>query len=260
MKALLAASAALALVAAAGSAAGQSQQDQPANHDSHQGAQGGQGHGSQGQGGHANVQGGGAPQTWRGAGAQGGQQQHWSGVQGAQGAPPQQGAWRGQQGGQRHWPGGQGVQNAPPQQGAWRGQQGGGQQQHWSGVQGGGRRGSFAFEPNRRIGAPAVNQNMRARDHGRAWFNPGVFPHRFNAQRRFHVGGYYRPPGWYFRTWGFGDILPWGWYTSQYYLDWADYGLPPPPVGCEWIREGDDALLVDVWTGQVLSVDYGVFY
>jgi Ni/Co efflux regulator RcnB len=33
-----------------------------------------------------------------------------------------------------------------------------------------------------------------------------------------------------------------------------------PPVGCEWIRVGDDAVLVDVWSGQVLSVYYDLFW
>lgn len=55
--------------------------------------------------------------------------------------------------------------------------------------------------------------------------------------------------------------MPGGWYTPNYYVDdWSDYGLQPPAYGCEWVREGDDAVMVDVYTGRVLSVVYGLFY
>jgi Ni/Co efflux regulator RcnB len=32
-----------------------------------------------------------------------------------------------------------------------------------------------------------------------------------------------------------------------------------PPAGYEWVRVGDDALLIDVNTGEVLQAEYGVF-
>ena len=83
----------------------------------------------------------------------------------------------------------------------------------------------------------------------------------YRAPARFRFGGYRSyPTGWGFRAWNYGDFLPWGWFAPQYYLSWSDYGLPPPPIGCEWVAEGPDAVLVDVWTGQVLSVYRGVFY
>jgi Ni/Co efflux regulator RcnB len=101
---------------------------------------------------------------------------------------------------------------------------------------------------------------LRDRDAGRSWFRSGEFRPRFEAQRRFHVGFFARPGGWYYRSWAYGMFLPWGWFTPDFYLDWAAYGLPPPPIGCEWIRQGPDAVLVDVWTGEVLSVYSGLFY
>ncbi len=51
-----------------------------------------------------------------------------------------------------------------------------------------------------------------------------------------------------------------GWYGSGYYLNFWSYGLPNPPIGCEWVRVGDDAMLVDIWSGEVLSVYYGIFW
>jgi Ni/Co efflux regulator RcnB len=36
--------------------------------------------------------------------------------------------------------------------------------------------------------------------------------------------------------------------------------LEPPPPGFQWVRYGPDLLLVNVVTGQVADVAYGVFY
>jgi Ni/Co efflux regulator RcnB len=101
---------------------------------------------------------------------------------------------------------------------------------------------------------------LRPADKGRSYYSASRFQARYVAVRRFHfVGGGY-PGGWYARAWVFGDVLPIGWYAPGFYLDYGNYGLPLPPIGCEWVREGPDAVLVDVWTGQVLSVYSGVFY
>jgi Ni/Co efflux regulator RcnB len=108
-------------------------------------------------------------------------------------------------------------------------------------------------------GAPGWNRDLRGRDEGRGWFQSGQFPHQYQAQRRYH--GYWRyPHNWYAHTWYFGEFLPFGWFAPEYYLDWSDYDLPEPPIGCEWVREGDDALLVNVYTGEVLTVWRGVFW
>ena len=48
---------------------------------------------------------------------------------------------------------------------------------------------------------------------------------------------------------------------ANYWLkDYVDYGLPPPPYGAVWVRVGGDALLIDQYTGEVIAVEYGVFY
>jgi Ni/Co efflux regulator RcnB len=107
---------------------------------------------------------------------------------------------------------------------------------------------------------PTFNRNLRTRDAGRAPYNASAFPQVFQASRHFSIAPYVYPGGWYYRAWGYGEFLPRGWFAANYYLDWGSYGLPPPPAGCEWIQEGTDALLVDVFTGEVLSVEPGVFY
>ena len=38
------------------------------------------------------------------------------------------------------------------------------------------------------------------------------------------------------------------------------YGLPYPPPGTVWVRYGDDALLIDQYTGEIVEVIYGLFY
>lgn len=83
--------------------------------------------------------------------------------------------------------------------------------------------------------------------------------HQFN---RFHAPHpFVYPPGWAYRRWAVGAILPPIFLVPDYYfMDWADLGLPPPPPGDQWVRYGPDLLLVDVSTGQVVDVIYDAFY
>jgi Ni/Co efflux regulator RcnB len=89
----------------------------------------------------------------------------------------------------------------------------------------------------------------------------GRFPPVYAAQRRFHIGPYSPPYGWYVRSWGFGDFLPRGWFGQPYWIDdfWY-YDLPYPPPGFHWVRVGDDALLVDDYSGRVVQVVDDIFW
>jgi Ni/Co efflux regulator RcnB len=81
-------------------------------------------------------------------------------------------------------------------------------------------------------------------------------PHRYHAAKI-----YVRPPGWYPHRWVYGERLPRAFFAPDYFiLDFAAYGLMAPWDGYEWVRYGDDALLVDVETGEVIRVEYDVFY
>jgi len=97
--------------------------------------------------------------------------------------------------------------------------------------------------------------------HGQPRWERGRYPPVYRSQQRYRYG-YYRPPiGYYSHSWGFGEYLPRGWYGQDYLLDsWWDYGLPYPPPGYDWVRVGDDALLVDRFTGQVVQVVRDVFW
>ena len=79
-------------------------------------------------------------------------------------------------------------------------------------------------------------------------------------QYRFH-GQWNQPQGYHYQRWGYGDHLPFGWFAAAFWItDFLDYDLTPPPYGYAWVREGPDAVLVNIYDGTVVQVAYGVFY
>jgi hypothetical protein len=88
----------------------------------------------------------------------------------------------------------------------------------------------------------------------------GRYPSVYSSGHRYRRA-WYPPVGFYARAWAFGDFLPNGWYGPRWWIDepW-DFDLPLPPPGYEWVRVGEDALLVDQWSGRVVQVVRGVFY
>ena len=93
---------------------------------------------------------------------------------------------------------------------------------------------------------------------------PGPGPQNFHGHpwHQFHPAHpFIYPPGWSYRRWGIGAILPPLFLVPDYYfMDWAELGLPPPPPGDQWVRYGPDLLLVNVSTGQIDDVIYDAFY
>lgn len=117
--------------------------------------------------------------------------------------------------------------------------------------------GNFHGAPNNGRPTPGVNRPGGGRD----FRSFGQFHQAFNAQRRFRAPAYRRPPGWYARRWTFGEFLPAAFWARDYWLsNYVDYALPPPPFGAVWVRYGNDALLIDQDTGEIITVEYGVFY
>jgi Ni/Co efflux regulator RcnB len=105
-------------------------------------------------------------------------------------------------------------------------------------------------------------QHSRDRQHGdRPQWRPGAFPHSFDSHHRFHVRPYRRPPHFFLHAWSFGEFLPPDWYGPDYLIaDWWDYDLPAPPYGFDWVRIGDDAVLVDDYSGRIVQVIRGLFW
>jgi Ni/Co efflux regulator RcnB len=90
--------------------------------------------------------------------------------------------------------------------------------------------------------------------------NRTTYQHNYQAARNFKIGPYHPPAGWTARHWAYGQILPRAYWASQYILaDYWLFALEVPPVGYEWVRDGDDAILVNIVTGEILQVEYGVF-
>lgn len=71
---------------------------------------------------------------------------------------------------------------------------------------------------------------------------------------------YSYPRGWGYRHWDRGEFLPRVFLEAPFYFDYDWLGLPPPPAGARWVRNGPDALLVSTYDGRILDVIYDAFY
>jgi Ni/Co efflux regulator RcnB len=69
------------------------------------------------------------------------------------------------------------------------------------------------------------------------------------------------PPGYTYRRWSIGGLLPGLFLSPAYYFDgWRGIGLAAPGPGRRWVRYGPDLLLVNTRTGRVIDVVYDAFY
>ena len=83
----------------------------------------------------------------------------------------------------------------------------------------------------------------------------------FDAPRRFRIGTYNAPRGYSYRRYSYGQRLPRDYYVRNFWLmDFVMFGLYSPPDGYVWVRYGPDALLIDEETGEIIQVQYNVFY
>ena len=120
-------------------------------------------------------------------------------------------------------------------------------------------------DPRWNNGANGWNNNGRDwrpdRQPQRPRFDRQYYGHNYRSQQRYRGYAYRPPSGFYIRSWSYGDLLPRSWWGPQYRLnDWWSYGLPIPPIGYEYVRVGDDVLLVDMFSGRVVQVIYDVFW
>jgi len=92
-------------------------------------------------------------------------------------------------------------------------------------------------------------------------FNPHSYQWNRTSNQRYHYQTYQRPHGWYAQRWVYGQILPTLFWSQSYWVtSYYNFGLIDPPYGYVWVQNGNDALLVNVQTGEILSVEYNVFY
>ena len=109
-------------------------------------------------------------------------------------------------------------------------------------------------------------------DHNRRWANGGWDrnwrnDHRYDWRRYrnnhrsvFHLGFYYDPFGYSYRSLNIGYFMQPAYFGQRYWFDPSMYGLPYPPPGTQWVRYWNDAVLVDVYTGEVVDVIQGFFW
>jgi Ni/Co efflux regulator RcnB len=93
--------------------------------------------------------------------------------------------------------------------------------------------------------------------------NPSINSLRLNVQssRHFRHGNYNAPQGYQARHWSYGGRLPRSYFVRDYWItDFLMFGLFAPPPDLIWVRVGNDALLVDRYSGDIVQVDYDVFY
>jgi len=91
--------------------------------------------------------------------------------------------------------------------------------------------------------------------------NLAHFHRAFRAPHRFHARAWVAPRGFAYRRFSIGERIPAILLAADFFLtDYSTYGLEYPGDGCVWVRDGDDAVLVDRDTGEVIEVEYDVFY
>jgi len=85
--------------------------------------------------------------------------------------------------------------------------------------------------------------------------------HRHQHHSLFRLGNYWDPYGYRYRNFSIGFSLWPSYYGSRFWLnDPWQYRLPPTYGPYRWIRYYDDALLVNIYTGQVVDVERNFFW
>lgn len=111
--------------------------------------------------------------------------------------------------------------------------------------------------------------NRYGQDHrrwdNRGWRNDRRYDwYRYRADNRsiFRLGTYYAPyRGYSYSRLRIGFTLGSPFYSNRYWInDPWQYRLPPAYGPYRWIRYYDDALLVDIYSGEVVDVIYDFFW
>ncbi|MEZ5749848.1 MAG: RcnB family protein [Caenibius sp.] len=95
------------------------------------------------------------------------------------------------------------------------------------------------------------------RDHRYDWRS-----YRDKHRHIYRAGRYYSPySSWSYRRLSVGFYLDSLFYSNRYWIsDPYYYRLPPAYGPYRWVRYYDDALLVDIYSGEVVDVIYDVFW
>lgn len=97
----------------------------------------------------------------------------------------------------------------------------------------------------------------------RDWRNDRRYDWRRYRDRNrsvFRLGVYFDPFGYSYHRYNIGYRIQPIYFGQRYWIDPAMYQLPYPPPGTQWVRYWNDALLVDMYTGEVVDVIYNFFW
>ena len=138
-------------------------------------------------------------------------------------------------------------------------------QQHWNG-----NRSNWTGQSGDYRQREVVQQQVQNRTR---WANGGTWNRDWRNDRRydwrryrdshrsiFHIGVYFDPFGYGYRPFDVGYQLGPAYFGQQYWIDPAMYVLPYPPPGTQWVRYWNDAVLVDMYSGQVVDVIHDFFW
>lgn len=80
------------------------------------------------------------------------------------------------------------------------------------------------------------------------------------STKHYNAGAFVAPSGYSYQKFAVGDrVSPLLMHGNVALTDFQTYQLVAPPSGAMWIRDGNDALLVDTNTGEVIQAQYGIF-
>jgi Ni/Co efflux regulator RcnB len=80
------------------------------------------------------------------------------------------------------------------------------------------------------------------------------------SKKRYDAAAFVAPSGYTYRRFSVGEHVPNLLLSDSVVLNnYQNYALEAPPSGLTWIRDGQDALLIDMRTGEVVQADYDVF-
>ena len=121
-------------------------------------------------------------------------------------------------------------------------------------------------DDNRYRGADNRNDNRYGNNSRSQWNRGWADQRRLSSSNRgtylrYRASPFRWPSGYGAQRWSLGQYLPSIFFSSTYSIfNYYDIGLPYPPPGTDWIRNGNDALLVDRYSGEIIDVVYDVFY
>ena len=189
--------------------------------------------------------------SWNG-GQQDGQQSQWRGRRDGDG----QSQWQGRRDSGQRWQGTPQAQQ--PQQ--WQGRRDG--NRSWNGDRGGNR----DWNSNRSWRGDRGDRSWSGNRWNNRWRGDNRYnwrDYRNHNRNIFRMPRYYAPQGWGYgyHRYSIGGILSSLLFSQSYWIDDPFYYRLPPAYGpYRWVRYYNDALLVDIYTGEVVDVEYDIFW